>query len=90
MDLFRENLGLFGGGTAAQSNANDIGIDLGTSNSAAAVFDGKRVTLIQLDKHNAIMPSANYINRDFTSTIGQQAIDDYISDNQGRKVELSA
>ena len=63
-----------------------IGIDFGTSNSAAAVFDGKRVTLIQLDKHNAIMPSANYINRDFTSTIGQQAIDDYISDNQGRKV----
>lgn len=67
-----------------------IGIDFGTSNSAAAVFDGKRVTLIQLDKHNAIMPSANYIDRDFTSTIGQQAIDDYISDNQGRKVELSA
>jgi hypothetical chaperone protein len=35
------------------------------------------------------MPSANYIDRDFASTIGQLAIDDYISDNQGRKVELS-
>ena len=67
-----------------------IGIDFGTSNSAAAIFDGKRVRLVQLSQLNPIMPSANYIDRDFTSTIGQPAIDDYISDNQGRKVELSA
>ena len=67
-----------------------IGIDFGTSNSAAAIFDGTRVRLVQLSELNPIMPSANYIDRDFTSTIGQPAIDDYISDNQGRKVELSA
>ena len=66
-----------------------IGIDFGTSNSAAAVFDGERVKLVQLSELNPIMPSANYIDRDFASTIGQSAIDDYISDNQGRKVELS-
>ncbi len=79
-----------------QKNSSDlplkhgIGIDFGTSNSAAAVFDGERVKLVQLSQLNPIMPSANYIDRDFFSTIGQPAIDDYISDNQGRKVELSA
>ena len=75
-----------------QKNSSDlplkhgIGIDFGTSNSAAAVFDGERVKLVQLSQLNPIMPSANYIDRDFFSTIGQPAIDDYISDNQGRKV----
>jgi len=78
-----------------QNNSSDkpfkpgIGIDFGTSNSAAAVFDGEQVRLVQLRELNPIMPSANYIDRDFASTIGQPAIDDYISDNQGRKVELS-
>jgi hypothetical chaperone protein len=67
-----------------------IGIDFGTSNSAAAVYDGEQVFLVQLSEQNSIMPSANYIDRDFTTTIGQKAIDDYISGNQGRKVELSA
>ena len=57
-----------------------IGIDFGTSNSAAAVFDGERVKLVQLSELNPIMPSANYIDRDFASTIGQSAIDDYISE----------
>jgi len=36
------------------------------------------------------MPSANYLDQDFVTTIGQQAIDDYISGNRGRTVELSA
>jgi hypothetical chaperone protein len=78
-----------------QKNTSDtpskpgIGIDFGTSNSAAAIFDGEHVRLVQLSELNPIMPSANYIDRDFASTIGQLAIDDYISDNQGRKVELS-
>ena len=66
-----------------------IGIDFGTSNSAAAIFDGKEVTLVRLTEHNAIMPSANYVDRDFVTSIGQAAINDYIKGNQGRKVELS-
>lgn len=66
-----------------------IGIDFGTSNSAAAVFDGEQVTLVELAKDSAIMPSANYVDRDFVTSIGQKAIDDYIKGNQGRKVELS-
>ena len=36
------------------------------------------------------MPSANYIDKQYVSAIGQKAIDDYISGNRGRKVELSA
>jgi hypothetical chaperone protein len=36
------------------------------------------------------MPSANYLNQDFVTAIGQQAIDEYISGNRGRTVELSA
>ena len=72
------------------SSGFGIGIDFGTSNSAAAVFDGQMVTLVQLSKQNSIMPSANYVDKDYTTTIGQKAIDDYISGNQGRKVELSA
>ena len=66
-----------------------IGIDFGTSNSAAAIFDGQRVKLVKLAPHNPIMPSANYIDRDFIAKIGQEAIDEDIKGNQGRKVELS-
>ena len=67
-----------------------IGIDFGTSNSVSAVYDGHTITLVQLEKTEAIMPSASYINRDFVTTTGQDAIEDYIHDNQGRRVELSA
>lgn len=35
------------------------------------------------------MPSANYIDKAYQSSIGQRAIDDYIDGNIGRKVELS-
>jgi hypothetical chaperone protein len=66
-----------------------IGIDFGTSNSAAAIFDGQRVKLVKLSPHDPIMPSANYIDRDFVAEIGQDAIDEYIKGNQGRKIELS-
>ena len=67
-----------------------IGIDFGTSNSAAALFDGKRVHLIQLERHATVMPSATYIDKSFAITTGQDAIDAYIESNTGRTVELSA
>ena len=47
-----------------------IGIDFGTSNSAAAVFDGTELRLVKLAGSQAIMPSANYIQRDFSIAIG--------------------
>jgi hypothetical chaperone protein len=75
--------------TAQKSPRLGIGIDFGTSNSAAAVFDGERVTLIKLAAPDSVMPSANYIDKAYQSSIGQRAIDDYIEGNTGRKVELS-
>lgn len=74
--------------TTQQSSRLGIGIDFGTSNSAAAVFDGEQVTLIKLAAPDSVMPSANYIDKAFQSSIGQLAIDDYIDGNRGRKVEL--
>jgi hypothetical chaperone protein len=67
-----------------------IGIDYGTSNSAAAIFDGEQVHLVQLEANSHIMPSATYIDRDFRISTGQGAIDRYIESNTGRTVELSA
>ncbi|MFT4826164.1 MAG: putative chaperone protein [Halioglobus sp.] len=75
--------------TSQPSSRLGIGIDFGTSNSAAAVFDGEQVTLIKLAAPERVMPSANYINKSFQNSIGQLAIDDYIAGNTGRKVELS-
>jgi hypothetical chaperone protein len=65
-----------------------IGIDFGTSNSAAAVFDGEQVRLIQLEQADAIIPSATYIDRALTAKTGQLAVDQYIADNTGRTVEM--
>jgi hypothetical chaperone protein len=65
-----------------------VGIDFGTTNSAAAVFDGERVALIDLEADGPIMPSATYIDSDLQTLTGQAAIDRYIADNVGRTVEL--
>jgi hypothetical chaperone protein len=65
-----------------------IGIDFGTTNSTAALYDGERVLLVPLESGNPIMPSATYIDRDLQTQTGQSAIDRYIFDNTGRTVEL--
>ena len=65
-----------------------IGIDFGTTNSTAAVFDGENVSLIGLESDSPIMPSATYIDADLQTTTGQAAIDRYIDGNTGRTVEL--
>ena len=65
-----------------------VGIDFGTTNSAAAIFDGETITLIQLEASNPVMPSATYIDQAKQAKTGQQAIDQYIADNTGRTVEL--
>ncbi len=65
-----------------------IGIDFGTTNSTAAVFDGESLRLVDLEGGNPIMPSAIYLDRAFQVQVGQQAIDRYIIDNTGRTVEL--
>ncbi|MDZ7670422.1 MAG: Hsp70 family protein [Gammaproteobacteria bacterium] len=65
-----------------------VGIDFGTTNSAAAVYDGERVVLVALEHDEPIMPSATYIDRDLKTLTGQAAIDRYIEDNAGRTVEM--
>ena len=65
-----------------------VGIDFGTTNSTAAVYDGERVVLIPLEGADPIMPSATYIDRELQTCTGQRAIDRYIDDNTGRRVEL--
>ncbi len=67
-----------------------VGIDFGTTNSAAAVFDGEQVTLIELEPGEPIMPSATYVDQALQTKTGQAAIDQYIADNTGRTVELTA
>lgn len=71
-------------------NKIGIGVDYGTSNSAAAIFDGENIHLVKLEADSWVMPSATYVDRDFRITTGQQAIDAYIESNTGRTVELSA
>ena len=65
-----------------------IGIDFGTTNSAAAVFDGTAVRLVDLEDASAIMPSATYIDRDLQTRTGVEAVERYVADNTGRRVEL--
>lgn len=65
-----------------------IGIDFGTTNSAAAIYDGRDVLLVPLEGDDPIMPSATYIDRELKTLTGQAAIDRYIEDNTGRTVEM--
>lgn len=79
-----------------------VGVDFGTSNSAAATFDGEHLTLLPLEddptsadllargtEHDAaIMPSATYIDRELQTRTGREAVRRYIADNTRRKVEL--
>lgn len=65
-----------------------IGIDFGTTNSVAAIYDGVKVTLVPLEGADPVMPSATYIDADLQTETGQAAINRYIADNTGRTVEL--
>ncbi len=60
-----------------------LGIDFGTSNSAAAILiDGEAVP-VPLDGHRAIMPSAVFIGPD-GFLCGQAAFDAYVANEEGR------
>ena len=71
-------------------NKVGIGFDFGTSNSAAAVFDGRRVTVVSLEDSGVVMPSATYVDRAFRAEVGQRAVLEYIERNRGRRVEFRA
>ena len=64
-----------------------IGLDFGTTNSGAAVFDGRRVHLFPLDpaSHDpTVIRSTLYVTRDHQVFIGREAIDAYYRQNVGR------
>ena len=65
-----------------------IGIDFGTSNSSVAVYDGQRVKLLPVDPKNVlpeIIKTVLYITRDYRTSIGQEAVENYYRDNVNRQ-----
>ncbi len=67
-----------------------IGLDFGTSNSAAAWFDGTRLHRVRLEAGSPILPTAIHLDRAFAALTGNAAIDRYVEENRGRRVELVA
>jgi len=68
-----------------------IGLDFGTTNSGAALFDGRRVHLFPLDpagQPSTVVRSTLYITRDHQVSIGRQAINSYYRQNSGRPIKL--
>ena len=66
-----------------------IGIDYGTSNSAAAWFDGENIHLVNLEEDAIVMPTACHLDRDLRVKTGQAAVVQYIEENRDRVVELT-
>lgn len=66
-----------------------VGIDFGTSNSAAAWYDGEVVRLIALEESDAIMPTATHLDRELKTKTGEAAVQQYIEENRDRLVELT-
>ncbi len=69
-----------------------IGLDFGTTNSGAAVFDGERVHVFPLDpasRDPGVIRSALYITREQEVFVGQEAIDAYYRQNIGRPSQMA-
>jgi hypothetical chaperone protein len=66
-----------------------VGVDFGTSNSSAAVYDGRSIHLLPLDREAAdpcVMRSLVYIERSGDVWFGQTALSRYLEQNTGRAV----
>lgn len=69
-----------------------IGLDFGTSNTTAAIYDGSDIHYIKLDPFTdagIIMPTALYLDREYTPTVGSEALFRCLKDNTGRKIVLT-
>lgn len=65
-----------------------VGIDFGTSNSGVALYDGQRVKLLPVDPKNVlpeVIKTVMYITRDYRTSIGQEAVENYYRDNVNRQ-----
>jgi hypothetical chaperone protein len=68
-----------------------IGLDFGTTNSGAAVFDGGRVHVFPLDpaSHDpTVMRSMVYVTRNHKILVGGEAIESYYRQNLGRPSKM--
>lgn len=65
-----------------------LGIDFGTTNSAAAVFDGERLHPIHIAsrQQSQILPSLIYIDRQHKAKLGYEAAAEYTQHETGRAV----
>lgn len=65
-----------------------LGIDFGTTNSAAAVFDGQQLQAVQITTPQpaSILPSLIYIDRQQQATLGLEAAAEYTRRETGRAV----
>jgi hypothetical chaperone protein len=66
-----------------------VGVDFGTSNSSAAVYDGRSIHLLPLDRAAAdprVMRSLIYLERSGDVWCGQAALSRYLEQNTGRAV----
>ena len=64
-----------------------IGLDFGTTNSGAALYDGQRLHVFSLDPASndpRVMRSVMYVTRDHQILFGREAIDTYYRQNVGR------
>jgi hypothetical chaperone protein len=67
-----------------------VGVDFGTSNSSAAVFDGATIRLLPIDASAAdprVMRSLVYIERTGEVSFGKEALGLYLQQNTGRPVK---
>jgi hypothetical chaperone protein len=67
-----------------------IGLDFGTSNSAVAWCDGTTLHCVQLEPGSPILPTAIHLDRNYAALTGSEAIERYVEENRGRRVELVA
>ncbi len=51
-----------------------VGLDFGTSNSAAAWYDGEKVHLVSLEDDELVMPTATHLDRELKTLTGANAV----------------
>ncbi|HEX6289930.1 MAG TPA: Hsp70 family protein [Herpetosiphonaceae bacterium] len=67
-----------------------VGLDWGTTNTSATIYDGRRVRLLDLDPVNAnpsVLRTALFIGREGDVALGRAAINRYTEGNVGREIE---
>ena len=65
-----------------------LGIDLGTTNSAAAIFDGERITEVRTSQGSVLTPSIVRIDSKGTVTVGSRAAKFLESDPKNTRSEF--